>query len=139
MSQNAYSDIVSGMASSSVGVQVSSIRSLVQHVRNPSNFDDNATLQQQAASDAAQTLTAFIEDESTVPDHEGLTDFRDPQPVVVSRALDQLVELTGLRRGSEDSDEVRFPGADVDVSRGNFHGVYAPDFVPQGKLPRERL
>lgn len=134
MRHNAYSDIVSGMASSSVGVQVSSIRSLVQHVRDPANFDGDSALQERAASNAAQTLTAFIEDESTVHNQEGLTDYRDPQPVVVSRALDQLVELTGLRGGGEDSAEVRFPGTAVDVSRGNFHGVYAPDFAPEGSF-----
>lgn len=94
MRQNQYADIVSGMASSSVGVQVNSIRALVQHVREPANYGDDADLQEQAAINAAQTLTAFIEDESSVPGQEGLSDYRDPQPVVVARALDQLVELT---------------------------------------------
>jgi hypothetical protein len=137
MRQSQYSDIVSGMASSSVGVQVNSIRSLVQHVRDPANYDDDdpdSDLQEQAAVNAAQTLTSFIEDESTVPDHEGLTDYRDPQPVVVARALDQLVELTGSKESDPGAEEVEFPHVAVDISRGNFHGVYAPDFAPQSNF-----
>ena len=131
MRQSQYSDIVQGMASSSVGVQVNSIRSLIQHVRDPANYDSDPGLQEQAAINAAQTLTAFIEDESTVPDHEGLTDYRDPQPVVVARALDQLVDLAGAKPTETSAEEVDFPDVSVDISRGNFHGVYAPDFVPR--------
>jgi hypothetical protein len=134
MRQNQYADIVSGMASSSVGVQVNSIRALVQHVREPANYGDDADLQEQAAINAAQTLTAFIEDESSVPGQEGLSDYRDPQPVVVARALDQLVELTGLKETADDADQIRFPGISVDLSRGNFHGVSARDFAPEGSF-----
>ena len=134
MRQNQYADIVSGMASSSVGVQVNSIRALVQHVREPANYGDDADLQEQAAINAAQTLTAFIEDESSVPGQEGLSDYRDPQPVVVARALDQLVELTGLKETAEEADQIRFPGISVDLSRGNFHGVSARDFAPEGSF-----
>lgn len=134
MRQNQYADIVSGMASSSVGVQVNSIRALVQHVREPVNYGDDPQLQEQAAINAAQTLTAFIEDESSVAGHEGLTDYRDPQPVVVARALDQLVELTGLKETEEATDEIRFPDISVDLARGNFHGVSARDFAPEGSF-----
>lgn len=134
MRQNQYAEIVAGMASSSVGVQVNSIRALVQHVREPMNYGDDADLQKQAAINAAQTLTAFIEDESSVAGHEGLTDYRDPQPVVVARALDQLVELTGLKETGDETDEVRFPDISVDLSRGNFHGVSARDFAPEGSF-----
>ena len=134
MRQNQYADIVSGMASSSVGVQVNSIRALVQHVRDPANYGSDTDLQEQAAVNAAQTLTAFIEDESSVPGQKGLSDYRDPQPVVVSRALDQLVELTGLKESAAEGDQVRFPGISVDLSRGDFHGVSARDFAPEGSF-----
>ncbi|MFC4784334.1 pentapeptide repeat-containing protein [Nocardioides sp. MAHUQ-72] len=127
--QQQYSDIVDGLASTSVGVQVNSIRRLVHYVDEPENFD-SAGMQQEAEVNAAQTLTAFIEDESTVPGHDGLTSFRDPQPVVVSRAMTQLMELTGRQQDGD----VEVPAIAVDVSRGNFHGVAISDFRPEGSF-----
>ncbi|MFC7494315.1 MULTISPECIES: pentapeptide repeat-containing protein [unclassified Nocardioides] len=118
---NQYSDIVDGLASDSVGVQVSSLRRLVRYVTTEDNFEDGAA-QRAAAVDAAQTLSTFITDESTVPGHEGLTSYRDPQPIVVSRALGQLVQLT----------KDGFATVNIDLSRGNFHGVNVADVVPLG-------
>lgn len=130
--QNQYSDIVGGMASSSVAVQVNSIRRLVQYVVEPKNFE-TTVLQEQAALNAAQTLAAFIEDESAETGREGLTDYRDPQPVVVGRAVDQLFKLTGLAHDADD-DMVSFPQLSVDLTRGNFHGVGVSDFAPSGSF-----
>lgn len=127
--QNQYADIVNGMASSSVGVQVNSIRRLRQYVADPDNFPDDRSGPKEAAEDAAQTFAAFIEDESTIPNHEGLSDYRDPYPVVVSRAMDQLIELT---TPPGDAGTRYFPEVAIDVSRGNFHGIPAAGFAPQG-------
>src|SRR5262245_7951315 len=55
--QGQYSDIVGGLASPSVAVQVNSVRRLVQYVVDDSNFD-NTDVQTQAAINAAQTLEA---------------------------------------------------------------------------------
>jgi hypothetical protein len=118
---NQYSDIVDGLASDSVGVQVNSLRRLVRYVTTEDNYEDDGT-QWDAAVDAAQTLSTFITDESTVPGHEGLTSYRDPQPIVVARALGQLVQL--MKGG--------FATIDVDLSRGNFHGVNVAGVAPQG-------
>ncbi len=130
--QNQYSDIVGGMASSSVAVQVNSIRRLVQYVVEPKNFE-TPEVQEQSAVNAAQTLSAFIEDESSEQGREGLTDYRNPQPVVVGRAVDQLIKLTGL---AHDADEatVSFPQLSVDLTRGNFHGVGVSNFAPTGSF-----
>lgn len=128
--QNQYADIVNGLASPSVGVQVNSIRRLRQYVADPANYAGDAQ-QQEAAQNAAQTLAAFIEDESRIPGHEGLSDYRDPYPVVVSRAMRQLVELTTPPPESE-LDATHFPDVALDLSRGNFHGVPAAGFEPEG-------
>jgi uncharacterized protein YjbI with pentapeptide repeats len=116
--QSQYSDIVDGLASSSVGVQVNSIRRLVQYVADKRNFEDDDA-QEAAAQNAAQTLAAFITDESQLPGDEGLSNYRDPQPVVVARAFTQLDDLvdTGL-------------SVALDLSKGNFHGVYQPGLRP---------
>ncbi len=130
MRENQYADIVDGLASSSVAVQVNSIRRLVQYVVEPRNFEDR-DLQEQTAQNAAQTLASFIVDESEHPGSEGLSGYRDPQPVVVGRALDQLIKLTGAKRSSSSTD-ITFPDLAVDLSRGNFHGVNATRFAPKG-------
>jgi len=116
--QSQYSDIVDGLASSSVGVQVNSIRRLVQYVADKRNFE-NDDAQQAAAQNAAQTLAAFMTDESQLAGDDGLSNYRDPQPVVVSRAFTQLDDLldTGL-------------SVALDLSKGNFHGVYEPRLRP---------
>jgi uncharacterized protein YjbI with pentapeptide repeats len=116
--QSQYSDIVAGLASSSVGVQVNSIRRLVQYVSDESNFQSKRE-QGEAAQNAAQTLAAFITDESQPSGENGLSNYRDPQPVVVSRAFTQLDDLvdTGL-------------SVALDLSKGNFHGVYQPALRP---------
>ena len=116
--QSQYSDIVAGLASSSVGVQVNSIRRLVQYVADKDNFEDDDA-QVAAAQNAAQTLAAFITDESQPSGEAGLSNYRDPQPVVVSRAFTQLDDLldTGL-------------SVALDLSKGNFHGVYQPRLRP---------
>jgi len=99
-------------------VQVNSIRRLVQYVADKRNFV-NADAQEAAAQNAAQTLAAFITDESQPPGDDGLSNFRDPQPIVVSRAFTQLDDLvnTGL-------------SVALDLSKGNFHGVYQPGLRP---------
>lgn len=116
--QNQYSDIVAGLASPSVGVQVNSIRRLVQYVADERNFEDEEA-QQAAAQNAAQTLAAFITDESQLAGDDGLSNYRDPQPIVVARAFTQLDDLvnTGL-------------SVALDLSGGNFHGVYEPRLRP---------
>ena len=116
--QSQYSDIVAGLASSSVGVQVNSIRRLVQYVADEDNFEDDHA-QEAAAQNAAQTLAAFITDESQLSGEAGLSNYRDPQPIVVSRAFTQLDDLldTGL-------------SVALDLSKGNFHGVYQPRLRP---------
>ena len=128
--QSQYSDIVNGMASSSVAVQVNSIRRLVQYVANTKNFEDTEE-QSQAADNAAHTLAAFIEDESSHPGHEGLTSYRDPQPTVVLPAVNQLIQLTGLRKEGHEGPSFQ---VNVDLSRGNFHGAPAGDYVPEGSF-----
>jgi uncharacterized protein YjbI with pentapeptide repeats len=116
--QSQYSDIVDGLASSSVGVQVNSIRRLVQYVADERNFEDQDA-QEAAAQNAAQTLAAFMTDESLLSGDAGLSSYRDPQPVVVGRAFTQLDDLvdTGL-------------SVALDLSKGNFHGVYEPRLRP---------
>jgi hypothetical protein len=118
-----YADIVDGLGSSSVGVQVGSIRRLVRYVDDPGNFEDEQA-RDLAVSDAAQILSVFIQDESAVA-QEGLTDYRDPQPIVASRAVGALVDL------AEDPDSSRFP---LDLNRGNFHGNYLPDVELEGQI-----
>jgi len=127
--QNQYANIVDGLASSSVGVQVNSMRRMRQYVADPGNYEDDPAQQAADAKNAAQTLAAFIEDESTIPNHEGLSDYRDPQPVVVSRAMRQLIDLTAPPAGE---DGTAFPHVAIDLSRGNFHGVAAAKFKPEG-------
>lgn len=128
MRQAQYAEIVEGLSSRSVGVQVNSIRRLVQHVTTPENYDSEEQ-REDAARNAAQTLAAFIADESAVPGREGLSDYRDPQPVVVSRAFAQLTALM--------SDEDGFPAIAVDLSHGDFHGVDRRDVRPQGGFVAE--
>jgi uncharacterized protein YjbI with pentapeptide repeats len=120
--QSQYSDIVDGLASSSVGVQVNSIRRLVQYVADKRNFE-NDDEQEAAAQNAAQTLAAFMTDESQLAGDDGLSNYRDPQPVVVSRAFTQLDDLvdTGL-------------SVALDLSKGNFHGVYEPGLRPNSSF-----
>ncbi len=130
--QNQYSDIVGGRPALRSPYRSNSIRRLVQYVVEPKNFE-TTELQEQAAVNAAQTLAAFIEDESSETGREGLTDYRDPQPVVVGRAVDQLFELTGLAHDADD-DTVSFPQLSVDLTRGNFHGVGVSDFAPSGSF-----
>ena len=123
IAQNQYSDIVAGLDSPSVGVQVNSLRRLVQFVSDRANFDDPAEADD-AVLNAAQTLMAFIQDESTSPGVEGLGDYRDPQPIVVSRALNELrrlVRTTDLRVA-------------LDLSRGDFHGIDVADLRPGGSF-----
>ncbi len=129
--RNQYAEIVNGLASSSIGVQVNSIRRLRQYVADPANYEDDPPRQQEAAENAAQTLAAFIEDESAIPNHEGLSDYRDPYPVVVSRAMRQLIDLT---TPPDDPGAEFFPDLAVDLSRGNFHGVPAASFEPEGSF-----
>lgn len=123
--QSQYSDIVDGLGSSSIGVQVNSIRRLVQFVSHEDNFDDDDPAEaDEAVLNAAQTLMAFIQDESVVAGREGLSDYRDPQPIVVSRALAELVRLV---RASE----MRIA---LDLSNGDFHGIHVPRLAPRGSV-----
>jgi uncharacterized protein YjbI with pentapeptide repeats len=121
---NEYTDIVNGLSSPAVAVQVNSIRRLAQYVSDPENFR-TAEDQQTAGINAVQTLAAFIEDESTKAKGAGLTNYRTPQPIVVSRAISQLTDL--LKSES-------LKAAAVDVSRGNFHGVDLPDLELDGRF-----
>jgi hypothetical protein len=128
--QNQYADIVDGLASDSLGIQVSSMRRLVQFVGNGDNFEDDAD-QVTTAVNTAQTLSSFITDESIVAGREGVGDYRDPQPVVVSRAVGQLIDLMTHAKG-EPASEKAFPEVNVDLSRGDFHGVPVRDVRPRG-------
>lgn len=123
VAQSQYSDIVGGLDSPSVGVQVNAIRRLVRFVNDDTNFDSTIE-QERAVIDAAQTLMVFVQDESATPGREGLSDYRDPQPVVSSRALDELLDLLDAAKHA----------ISVDLSRVDFHGIGAADLKPRGSL-----
>lgn len=116
-----YNNIVTGMGSPSAAVQTNSMRLLAQYVKDPENFD-NPGRQQEGVVNAIQTLAAFIEDKS-VDTSSGLTDYESPQPIVLSRAMNQLKLL--------DSDASLGPHA-ADISRANLHGISLPFLAPQG-------
>lgn len=120
-----YNDIVGGLASPAAAVQQNAMRLLVAYVQDPANYDHDTDRQQTGARDAIQTLTAFIEDKSSVPGAGGLTDYNQPQPIILSRALDQVKILA--------SDPL-LGSHDTDVSRGNFHGISLPGFAPRGSF-----
>lgn len=119
-----FTQIINGLDSSSVAVQVNSIRDLARFTTEEANYPDEASMRA-AAVNAVQTLAAFIEDESVAPGRQGLTSYRDPQPIVISRAMAQLRGLVSREQ---------LDGVALDLSRGNFHGADMPDLEPQGKL-----
>lgn len=119
-----YRSIVEGLASSSAAVQTSSMLALVQFVQGASNFDGDRHLQAQQATNAIQTLMAFIE-ENSVDTSSGLTNYGSPQPIVLSRAMHRLRELMQDPDLGENA---------ADISRANLHGIYLPNFKPNGSL-----
>ncbi|NMO55170.1 pentapeptide repeat-containing protein [Actinoplanes sp. TBRC 11911] len=95
---------------------------LTKFVQDRSNYDGDTAKQQDGAGDALQVLTAFIQDLST-PTSRGLPDYLSPQPVVVSRAMNQVKKL--------DSDAMLGVHS-TDISRANLHGISLPYFRPNG-------
>ena len=97
---------------------------LREFVEDPKNYR-NSRAEQDGARDAIQTLGAFVEDNSSVKGHYALTYFEAPQPIIISRAMFQLRELASNQTlGSHD----------VDISRGNLHGISLPSFSPRGSF-----
>lgn len=88
-----YNEIVTGLGSSAAAVQTNSMRLLTDFVEQRSNYP-SVTAQRQGALDAMQTLAAFIEDQSTARGFSGLSNYTSPQPIVLSRAMDQLKRLS---------------------------------------------
>jgi Pentapeptide repeats (8 copies) len=129
-----YNDIVTSLGSPSAGVQQNAMRQLVAYVKNEDNFGGPGALlhkggspqaQQDAARDAVQILTAFIEDKSTVQGQTGLSEYERPEPIILPRAMFQLEIL---------ADDSGLGPHTVDVSRANFHGIPLSNFAPQGGL-----
>ncbi len=119
-----YNTIVTGLSSPAAAVQDNSMWLLREFVQDKSNYPSRAT-QQRGARDAIQTLGAFIEDNSSITGHSGLSYYESPQPIILSKAMVQLKTL--------DSDTT-LGSHDADVSRGNFHGISLPYFTPHGSF-----
>jgi hypothetical protein len=119
-----YRSIVDGLKSGSAAVQTSSMLQLVDFVKDAKNFDGDAVKRSRGASNAIQTLAAFIEEES-VATSRGLPDYESPQPVVLSRAMNQVKSLV-----SDDA----IGKHQVDLSRASLHGLFLANFSPKGSL-----
>lgn len=116
-----YNNIITGLGSSSGAVQVNSMRLLSQYIREPSNYD-NRTRQNEGVVNAIQTLVAFIEDKSS-DTSKGLTNYESPQPIVLSRAMNQLKLLVS---------DSSLGSHETDISRANLHGISLATLAPQG-------
>lgn len=114
-----FGQIISGLSSSSVAVQDSSMRRLIAFVGNRNNYDSKAE-QGRAVANAIHTLTAFIVDESVSDSRPGLAHYQDPQPIIVPRAMTHLRLLASRRLGA----------VVVDVGGADLHGASLPDFRP---------
>jgi hypothetical protein len=119
-----YNTIIDGLSSSAAAVQDNSMWLLREYVENRSNYPSHAD-QITGVRDALQTLSVFIQDNSDSSKRHGLVYYENPQPVILSRAMDQIKALDG------NSD---LGSHDVDVSRGNLHGISLPYFAPKGSF-----
>lgn len=123
LSRDEYGQIVTGLSSSSVAVQDSSMRRLIAYVRKPSNYPNRAA-RRDGYNNAIHTLTAFIADESLLPGHVGLSHYQSPQPLIVPRAMRHLRELTSDRLGA----------VTVEISRADLHGASLENYRPRAHL-----
>jgi hypothetical protein len=117
-----YNQIITGLGSDAAAVQANSMRLLTEYVRDPSNFADESE-QTAGIHNAIQVLTAFMEDNSSVPGKPGLSNYQSPIPITLSRAMTSLTDML------EDEDLGRNK---ADISRANLHGAPMPGFAPLG-------
>ena len=118
-----YREIVAGLDSDAVAVQDSSMRRLVDYVEDEDNFDP-AEDQRDAYRNAIQTLTAFIVDQSNQVRGTGLSEYQNPQPIIVPRAMNHLRSLIGDPMGAEV----------IDISGADLHGAWLPNFSPAAHI-----
>lgn len=119
-----YAQIVSGLSSSSVAVQDSSMRRLATYVQNPANYADGHA-RSIGVANAIHTLTAFIIDESIRSRRRvGLNHYQNPQPIIVPRAMQRLTDLTSDKLGA----------VVVDISGADLHGATVRDWRPRAHV-----
>ena len=119
-----YNQIISGLDSSASAVQANSMRLLTDFVEQRENYASEQE-QEQGITNAVQILTAFIEDNSTVPGRPGLQQYQSPVPIILSRAMARLEALI---------EEKKLGTNRADISRANLHGISLPGFKPHGPL-----
>ena len=120
LQRDEYAQIVSGLSSSSVAVQDSSMRRLVTYVQNPANYPSSEA-RAEGVANAIHTLTAFIIDESIRSRRRpGLNPYQNPQPIIVPRAMQRLTDLTSDPEGA----------VVVDVGGSDLHGATIRDWRP---------
>ncbi len=119
-----YNQIISGLDSDAAAVQANSMRLLTEFVAQRRNYESEDE-QAKGITNAVQILSAFIEDNSTVPGRPGLSSYQSPVPIILSRAMARLEALLedkdlGIHR--------------ADISRANLHGISMGAFKPLGPL-----
>jgi len=119
-----YNQIISGLDSEAAAVQANSMRLLTEFVEQRENYESQDE-QEKGITNAVQILTAFIEDNSTVPGRPGLANYQSPVPIILSRAMARLEALLEAK----DLGTYR-----ADISRANLHGISLRDFEPRGPL-----
>ena len=107
-----YRQIVEGLSSSSAAVQDSSMRRLVTYTLNRRHYRTKEAWRD-GLSNATQTLTAFIVDESVESGRVGLSPYWDPQPVIVPRAMNHLRKVAA----APENDQT------IDIGGADLHGA----------------
>ena len=85
------------------------MRRLVTYTLNPNNYRTTKAWRD-GLSNATQTLTAFIVDESVESGRVGLSPYWDPQPVIVPRAMNHLRQVAAV---AENDQKIDIGGADL--------------------------
>jgi uncharacterized protein YjbI with pentapeptide repeats len=127
-----YNDIIQGLSSEVGAVQINSMRRLRTFIEDPDNFEDTDA-QQEEATNAVQTLVAYIKEKGSFTD-DGLADYSRPLAPVVPYAISRANELASNPRVGDNS---------VDLAHVDMHGVRnLQKFHPLGRdsyLPRVDL
>jgi uncharacterized protein YjbI with pentapeptide repeats len=114
-----YRQIVEGLSSSSAAVQDSSMSRLVTYTLNRHNYPTTHAWRD-GLSNATQTLTAFIVDESVGSGRVGLSPYWDPQPIIVPRAMNHLRQVAAAAKNDQT----------IDIGGADLHGAALSNLHP---------
>ena len=120
-----FNNLLTGLASGSAAVQVTSMRLMTAFVEDVSNYSGSVTQRNDGVRNDPQTLWAFISDASDAKT-AGPMDYTLPLPIIILRAIGEARSMI---------DDGGLGVHDLNLDRANLHGLYLEGLKPTGKLP----